>query len=116
MGLGALCRLPQTMPGWAPLLTMAALGVGGGKSCKSRLAQVTALPLHVLLANALPGHLVTGNPRHCPIRVTLTGCETKAATAVGIKNKSTKLRADGRNQTVWFKSLFNYLLAYNLTP
>lgn len=73
MGLAASRNLPQAMPGWVPLLTVAALWVDGGKSCKSRLAQVTALPLHMLLAHALPGLSVTGNPWHCPIRVTLAG-------------------------------------------
>lgn len=56
-----------------PLLTVAALWVGVGESCKSWLAQVTALPLHMLLAHALPGQWVTGSPRHCPIRITLAG-------------------------------------------
>lgn len=65
--------LPQAMPGWAPLLTVAALRVGVGESCEARLAQVAALPLHMLLAHALPGHWVTGSPQHCPVRVTLAG-------------------------------------------
>lgn len=74
MDLVAPRSLPA--PGHArlgPLLTVAALRVGVGESCKARLAQVTALALHMLLAHALPGHWVAGSPRHCPVRVTLAG-------------------------------------------
>lgn len=70
---GGRCNLPRDIPDWVPLLTVAALWVSIGESCKSRLAQVTALPLHMLLAHALPSHWVTGNARHCPIGITLAG-------------------------------------------
>ena len=71
--------LPRPTAGWDPLLTAAALRVGEGEPREPRLAQVTAFPLHVLLAHTLASQGVTGCSRHCPVGITLTGCKTKAA-------------------------------------
>lgn len=62
--------------------------IGVGEPCKSWFAEITAFPLHMLLAHTLPGHGVTGSTRHGSIRITLAGCETKAAVAGGIKRKA----------------------------
>ena len=71
--------LPRPTAGWDPLLTVAALRVGEGKPREPRLAQITAFPLHVLLAHTLASQGVTGRSRHCPVGITLAGCKTKAA-------------------------------------
>lgn len=71
--------LPRPTAGWDPLLTVAALRVGEGEPREPRLAQVTAFPLHVLLAHTLASQGVTGCSRYCPVGITLTGCKTKAA-------------------------------------
>lgn len=55
------------------LLTMAALWVGEGEPCETRLAKITALPLHVVFAHALARQSVTGSSWDCPVWITLAG-------------------------------------------
>lgn len=55
------------------VLTAAPHGVGVGQLGKARLAEVAAVPLHVLLADAAPCQWVADGARHGAIWVTLTG-------------------------------------------
>lgn len=55
------------------VLTAAPSGVGTGQLGKARLAEVAAVPLHIVLADTAPCHRVTGRAGHGAIRVTLTG-------------------------------------------
>lgn len=55
------------------VLTAAAHGVGMGQLGEARLAEVAALALHVLLADAAPREWVADGARHCAIRVALAG-------------------------------------------
>lgn len=55
------------------VLTAAAHGVGMGQLGEAWLAEVAALALHVLLADAAPRERVADGARHCAIRVALAG-------------------------------------------
>lgn len=55
------------------VLTAAPHGVGVGQLGEAWLAEVAAVPLHVLLADAAPCQRVADGARHGAVRVTLTG-------------------------------------------
>jgi len=55
------------------VLTAAPHGVGVGQLGKPRLAEVAAVALHVLLADAAPGQRVADRARHGAVRVALAG-------------------------------------------
>lgn len=61
------------------VLTAAPSGVGSGQLGKARLAEVAAVPLHVVLADTAPCARVTHGAGHGAIRVALAGCKRARA-------------------------------------
>lgn len=71
------------------VLTAAPHGVGVGQLGKPRLAEVAAVPLHVLLADAAPRQRVTDGARHGAVRVTLAGWKrARNGTAEGCEGRT----------------------------